>query len=387
MRTYQIISADGHLEIPAARILSYIPEKHRGSAPTLVTKDDGTEWWQLDEWERDSVGPLVCDLPYDEFVLPIGGRYHTMDGTPRPGTGDAAQRLREQDRDGIDAEVLFPPFFLGGFIRLLATKDEEAYKSIVRAYNTYLAEEYCSVAPDRLIGNAMVLETGVDDAIEEMKRCKEMGLRSATLRLWPNGGERYQPEDDRFFAASLDMDMRLSPHVTFGGPVTIPPERNRVRPRMVFGMGAGSGAAMSTIGDLMYHGVFGRFPDLRFYFAETQAAWLPHSLNWADEFFLRWYRFYDVKLDKLPSEYVRQHCRFSFIADRLAMKFRYYIGLDLLMWGSDFPHSVGTHPHSRQFIEELFEDVPERERHQVLVENVCDFFGLDPQKELTPTPG
>ena len=99
----------------------------------------------------------------------------------------------------------------------------------MRAYNTYLGEEYCSVAPDRLIGNAMVLETGVDDAIEEMTRCKEIGLRSATLRVWPNGGDRYQPEDDRFFAASLDMDMKLSPHVNFGGPVTIPPDRNRVR--------------------------------------------------------------------------------------------------------------------------------------------------------------
>ena len=155
--------------------VAYIPEKHRGSAPRLITKDDGTEWWQLDEWERDSIGPLVCDLPYDEFVLPIGARYHTMDGAPRPGTGDAAQRLREQDRDGIDAEVLYPPFFLGGFIRLLATKDEEAYKSILRAYNTYLGEEYCSVAPDRLIGNAMVLETGVDDAIEEMTALQRDG--------------------------------------------------------------------------------------------------------------------------------------------------------------------------------------------------------------------
>ena len=68
------------------------------------------------------------------------------------------------------------------------------------------------------------------------------------------------------------------------------------------------------------------------------------------------------------------------------MKFRYYIGLDLLMWGSDFPHSVGTYPHSREFIEELFEDVPEMERHRVLVDNVCDFFGLDQEKELTPHP-
>jgi predicted TIM-barrel fold metal-dependent hydrolase len=68
------------------------------------------------------------------------------------------------------------------------------------------------------------------------------------------------------------------------------------------------------------------------------------------------------------------------------MKFRYFIGLDLLMWGSDFPHSVGTFPHSQEVIDELFEDVPENERHQVLVENACEFYGLDPRQQLTPTP-
>jgi predicted TIM-barrel fold metal-dependent hydrolase len=268
----------------------------------------------------------------------------------------------------------------------LASKDVEAYKSIVRAYNTYLAEEYCIVAPDRLIGNALVLETGVDDAIEEMNRCRDMGLRSVSLRLWPNGGDNYESEDDRFFAAALDIDMKLSPHATFGGPAISPANSVGVTPRFVLRMGAGSSAVMSTIGDLVYHGVFDRFPDLKFYFAETQAGWLPHSLNWADEFFIRWYTFYDLKLDKLPSEYVRDHCRFSFTADRLAMQFRYYIGLDLLMWGSDFPHSVGTFPHSHEVIEELFEGVPEKERRQILVDNVCNFFCLDKDKELTATP-
>ena len=69
MRTYKIISADGHVEVPADRLLPYIPEKHRALAPELVTKDDGTEWWRLGEWERNSVGNLVCDLPYDEFTV------------------------------------------------------------------------------------------------------------------------------------------------------------------------------------------------------------------------------------------------------------------------------------------------------------------------------
>ena len=387
MRTYQIISADGHLEVPADRLAPYIPEKHRDSAPVLVTKDDGTEWWRLGEWERDSVGNLVCDLPYDEFVSPTGARYHTMDGAPRPGTGSAAQRLREQDLDGIDAEVLFPPVYMGSFIRLLATKDVEAYKSIVRAYNTYLAEEYCSVAPDRLIGNGMVLETGVDDAIEEMERCKHMGLRSVSLRLWPNGGDGYDPDDDRFFAASLDMDVKLSPHANFGGMAITPPNQTfRASPRFALGTANMFPGAISTIGDLIHYGIFDRYPALKFYFAETQAGWLAHSLNWMDEFFLRWYSFFNLEAEKLPSEYIREHCRFSFIADRLAMKFRYYVGTDLLMWGSDFPHSVGTYPYSKEVIEELFDDVPEKERRQVLVDNVCDFFDLDKSKELTPTP-
>ncbi len=385
MRNYQVISADGHVETPAENLLPYIPEKYRDQAPVLFTKDDGTEWWRVGDWERNSVGNLVCDLPYDEFTSPTGARYHNMDGSLRPGTGDAVTRLKEQDKDGIDAEVLYPPVYMGSFIRLLATKDVEAYKSIVRAYNTYLGEEYCSVAPDRLIGNAMVLETGVDDAIEEMRRCKEMGLPSVSLRLWPNGGDDYDPEDDRFFAASLDMDMKMSPHVNFGGPA-ISFQPINVTKRFVLRMGANLGGMMSTIGDLIYNGVFDKFPDLNFYFAETQAGWLPHSLNWADEFFVRWYSFYDLKLPHLPSEYVTQHCKFSFIADRLAMELRQYIGVDLLMWGSDFPHSVGTYPHSKEVIEELFDGVPEKERRKVLVDNACDFFGLDPKADLTPTP-
>jgi predicted TIM-barrel fold metal-dependent hydrolase len=68
------------------------------------------------------------------------------------------------------------------------------------------------------------------------------------------------------------------------------------------------------------------------------------------------------------------------------MPFRYYIGLGNLAWGSDFPHSVGTYPHSREILDDIFESVPAHERRQVLVENLCGFYGLDSNKEITPTP-
>ncbi len=377
MRTYQVISADGHVEVPldfAARV----PAKYRDLAPRLVTKDDGTEWWRMDQWERENSGNLVCELDYDQFESSTCS-YHNPDGSCRPGTGDAVQRLREQDQDGIDAEVLFPAVYGPAFLRNMIGKDKGAYLSIVQAYNTFLAEEYCSVAPDRLIGNGMVPETGVDDAIAEMERCRKIGLPSVSLSMWPNGGPGYAPDDDRFFAASLDIGMKMSPHVTFGGAVGVSgPSRDF--------MMAGEGRGTFTIGQLILRGVFDKFTKLKFHFAETQAGWLPYNLIRVDEAYLRWYHYYDIQISRMPSEYYRDHCRFSFTSDRLAVKYRYDIGLDLLFWGSDFPHAIGTFPYSRSFLDEVFEDVPQAEKRKVLVDNLVDFYDLDPQRELTPTP-
>ena len=378
MRNYQVISADGHVEVSTEAWASYMPERYRSMLPELVSKDEA-DCWVMNEFEMVNWGNLVCDLPYDE-IKPGVWRYRNPDGSPRPGTGSAVQRLQEQDRDGIDAEILYPPIHGPKFLRQIATKDTGAYLANVRAYNTWLAEEYCAAAPDRLIGNAIVPETGMDDAIEEMRRCKELGLRSMCLLMWPNGGptRSLDGSDDAFFAASLDLDMRLSPHSRLGEGRADDPRNGIFQPRWH--------KAEYSISELIMSGVFDRFPNLQLYFAETQAGWLPHVMNWADEWYQRWYTYYDVRLPRLPSEYIRENLFFSFIDDRLAMPLRRFIGVDHLMWGSDFPHSVGTFPHSKDILDDLFEDVPADERRKVLVENPCRFFGLDPDKEITPTP-
>ena len=388
MRTYQVISADGHNEIPVDRWASWVPVQHRDRLPRLVMHPDGSEKWRVEAggeaWERSTSGNVVADWDYDQFV-PNKPKYYRPDGSRRPGTGDAVQRLREQDLDGVDAEVLFPPVYSPVFFRNgLKTKDRDAHMATIRGYNDFLAQEYCAVAPDRLIGVGILPETGVEDAIAEMERCRKLGLRTVTLAMWPNGGISYVPEDDRFFAASLDTDMRLSPHGTFGGVKPMPPgSASLTRDNLLASGGQGPSY---TIGQLIVNGVFDKYPKLQVYFAETQAGWLPHALAWGDEFFRRWNHYVGVHLKKMPSEYYRDHCRFSFIVDRLAMRLRQYIGTEMLMWGTDFPHSVGTFPHTRRWLEDLFEGVPEQTRRQVLVDNVCDFFGLDPEKALTPTP-
>ena len=105
--------------------------------------------------------------------------------------------------------------------------------------------------------------------------------------------------------------------------------------------------------------VFDKFPSLRFYFAETQAAWLAHALNWIDEFYLRWYRYHDIQLKKMPSQYYRDHCRFSFIHDRVVMQLRQFIDPGAADVGDGFSAQYRLLPRSsRQLLEELFDGVP-----------------------------
>ena len=384
-RKYRVISADGHVETPPDTFVKYVPERWRDRAPRLVPLSEGGEGWVIEGM------PLLHNGQNITAGKPIKFRndtYFAEDGSPATGAGPAEQRLREQDRDGIDCEVLFPPVFASRFLTGVA--DRDAYLSMVQAYNTFLAQDYCAVAPDRLIGNGVVPVKGIDQAVLELKRCGEIGIKSVSLQQFPNGSGAPEPEDDEFWETALDIGMRISPHGNFGHPA--PPE---------YGGGAGTGSLayavsltqrtggfrpLYCIAQLIASGVFDRFPDIRFYFAETNASWLS-SLVWFMDDNYRIFKHWYGPLAMKPSEYIFKHCRFSFIRDPLALKLRDFVPVDILMWGSDFPHSVGSFPNSQEWIDQIFEGESEAVKRRILLENPCEFFGLDPKADITPTPG
>src|SRR5262245_36831278 len=177
-RKYQVISADGHVETPPEPWVKYVPERYRERAPRLIHLPDGEgDAWIVEGKDLLHTGQNVTAGGKVRFAR---GAYTNADGSPVDGTGDAVQRLHEQDRDGIDAEVLFPPVFATRFIE--GIRDRDAYLAIVQAYNTFLAEEYCAVAPDRLIGNAFIPVSGIDHALIELERAHRNGLKTVTFQ-------------------------------------------------------------------------------------------------------------------------------------------------------------------------------------------------------------
>jgi predicted TIM-barrel fold metal-dependent hydrolase len=383
-RRYRVISCDGHLEIPPDAWVRHVPDEHMDRAPRLIKLRTGGEGWIVEG------SPLIHNGQNVAAGRPLkvkGGSYWEADGTtPVPGTGDARQRLSEQDRDGIDAEVLYPPVFISRFIENI--EDGEAYVAMVRAFNDFLAEDYCAVAPDRLIGNAVIPASGVEDAIAELKRARGIGLRSICLGSFPNGSGAPAPEDDLFWREAIELGMPITAHSAMGdrsNPLLVQSARgtfdlemsmlSRTMPPPVVG-----------IVRMILSGVLDRIPELRVYFAETNASWIPGLLYMLDDSYSIFRHWYGVDLAMAPSEYVWRHFSFGIVRDPLALRMRELLDLDHIMWGSDFPHSVSSFPESARWLDEIFAGCPDEVRRRVLIENPCAFFGLDPDAELTPTP-
>jgi len=179
---YRYISADSHLEIDSRYWLHRVPAKHRNLAPRLVRQPNGADAWMIGE---NVVRPAAAADLYGgkgrEQYVPFGGRY---EGTP--GTGSPAQRLLEQEQDGVDAEILFPSQ-QGGPKLWRRIEDDGAYRAIVRAYNAWLAEEYCAEDPTRLIGVGILpLLNDTAAVIDELEFCARAGLKTVLLQGFPS---------------------------------------------------------------------------------------------------------------------------------------------------------------------------------------------------------
>jgi predicted TIM-barrel fold metal-dependent hydrolase len=386
-RKYQNISGDGHLEVPPEYWVKYAPAKLREKAPHTVKLWDGTEVVRMGNHEMTIDVILAGDLDYDLYGHGNASKYHYDDGSARPGAGDYIQRLVEQDTDGIDAEILYPAVSAQRFLKNLINvdKDRNTYLTLVEAYNTWLGQEFCAPAPDRLIGNAIVPETNVEDAIREMERCKKMGIPSVNIANWPNGTGWYAPGDEKFFQAAADMKVLISPHSNFGAAAAPAGVSNKTTKDVARLNSRTGGSAAYATSQLIYH-IFDKVPNSLIYIGESYCSWIPFNMNRQNEYYIRYQHREEFHLKKLPSEYYRDNMKFSFIHERSAMQMRYHIGLDLMLWGSDFPHTANTYPHSMESLDEMFLDVPAEERRRVMVLTPCEMVGLDPEKDITPTP-
>jgi len=126
-------------------------------------------------------------------------------------------------------------------------------------------------------------------------------------------------------------------------------------------------------GDFIFGGIFDRFPRLKLVVAEYEASWIPHFRFRLD----RIERFPGLRtLEKRARDYLRENIYVGIINDPLAAAMRHEIGVDRIMWGSDFPHPPCTYPKTREVLARILAGVPPDEHHRIVAGNVMELYGI-----------
>jgi predicted TIM-barrel fold metal-dependent hydrolase len=375
MAELQLISSDSHVSEPPDLWVERIDTKYRDRAPRVMLNPEGQEGAYL-VYEgypphNLAIGLRAGRTPEELAAFLKTGTY----ADARPGGWDPAQRLPDMELDGVEAEVLYTTL---GF-RLFWLKDAELQRACFRVYNDWLAA-YCSYAPKRLKGLALISLYDPKEGARELERCAQLGLKGAMIWCSPPADQPYSLKSyDPFWAAAQDLDMPVSLHAITGMeriPWEYSPEKRAMRQTVT------PHEIEKSFSILILSGVLERFPRLKIVSAENNCGWLPYYLQRMDRGFARFgpsgtVTPWPTKLTLRPSEYFRRQMYCTFIDDSFGVASRHWIGVDNVMWSSDYPHTASTWPHSRDIIERDFKDVSEVEKRKIVRENVAQLYGFD----------
>lgn len=377
---YKVISGDGHIDLNPEVWRDRVAPKWRDRAPKRVKMPNGS-----DATVTDGNKPHTIGITRSVGVVhkDLAKQVPTFENSA--GTGPPEQRVREQDQDGIDAEILFSQLTAD----FRKAKDDDFYLDLFRAYNGFLAEEYMVAAPGRLFPMGMIPMTGIDDAVAELEHCSKLGLKGIKLDTFPSGKSYPTAADDRFWAAAIDLNMPVTNHsdgkLGRDGP-SFECEKEpghdvhqRDPFRFFFRF---TNDAMKAATQMAFAGVWDRFPTLEIYWAETQIGWLEFGIWQIDDHYDRYMSMIHESwglnyLERKPSEYIKEHNYWGFLHDPVGVRRRDdSVGADKLIWGTDFAHAASEWPNSIPIMEEDFEGVPEDDHHAMLAGNVVKFFHL-----------
>jgi predicted TIM-barrel fold metal-dependent hydrolase len=357
-----VITADSHAGALPDQYRSYLDPAYRATYDELVghqAAETDLEARHKREQKRQFGGDL--------FSVEFGGRR---------GAWDHEVRMNELEQLGIVADVIFPdgqnenPAPFSPNAGLFGPELEHAG---ARAHNRWLAD-FCSLAPQRHAGVALVPLHDIDWALAEIRWTREAGLRGGIF-VSPWTGDRpflHHPRYEPIWATCAELDLPVNFHSTPQHPD--------------YGDHPGSVAIFATevawfshrpLWFLLWSGVFERYANLKVALVEQSSAWVPYTLGYLDGLYERpYFEHFREGLSLRPSEYWARQCFVSGFIDPSEFAIRAQIGIGNLLWGSDYPHAEGiADPHRN--LPKVMGGAPDDDLRRVLGENAAHLYEFD----------
>ena len=367
-----VLSSDSHVFETPDLWQTRIDRAFRDRVPRIERIDGADEIVVETDQVLSGIGLISNAGARFEAPETISGRARFED--VHRGGYDPQQHLADMRLDGVAGEVLYPSQGLFYF----RVADPALMSAIFRAYNDWLAE-FCSADRSRLKGIAMINVDDVQDGIGELERAARLGLAGAMITEYPLEHRRYdQPEYEPFWATAAALGMPLSLH-------TATRRQGKIRGTGAKTLRDASSRATKafypalSLCDMIFSGVFERHPGLTLAIVEFELAWAPHVLSSMDYTYRERHEeaIYRFKDDLRPSDFFRRNVVLSFQEDAVGIRLRDTIGVDNMMWGSDYPHSESTFPRSRKILADILAGVPENEQAKIVGGNTARVYRFD----------
>ena len=374
----KLISADSHVVEPPDLFVTHIDAKFRGRAPRVIN-DNGIDRWIADE--SIAVGSIGAPTQ-------AGRRFEDKESLSLEYSYDEATRAAYDPharidalrRDGVVGEVVFPTIA----VRLVETDiDSDLLSACCRAINDWMGREFTAAYPDVIKGAALLNVDDIDWAVVELERCAEMGLVAGCIPAYPGEGRTYDlPRCDKLWAAAQVLEMPLCMHSGSyrPGPGVLGSFANDISVSGTSSFRASEDYwPRRSVADMMFAGVFERFPALKLGVIEFELSWAPYFIQQMDRHYEehRYVKEIRFKDERLPSDFFRQNVFVAFQEDVAGIATRHIVGVDNIVWGSDFPHTESTWPHSREMLERLLDGVDQADADKMTFANAARIFGFE----------
>lgn len=261
--------------------------------------------------------------------------------------------------------------------------DAEQTRVNVRAFNRWLEDDW-GFADERLVSTPMVSLLDPDHAVAEIEWLRDRGAKCVHLRPGPQGGRSpADPVFDPFWARLVEAEMVVVLHISESSyNELISTSWSEPAHPSAWEISAfqwtttyGDRPIMDTLAAMVLHNLFGRFPGLRVMSLENGSIWVPYLLSVMDKMkgMGRNSPWLGGPVRGRPSDIFREHVWVSPYHEEDIAPLVDAIGVDRILFGSDYPHPEGIVGPDSYF--EMIAGLDPSQQQRIMRDNLLELLG------------
>jgi predicted TIM-barrel fold metal-dependent hydrolase len=384
-----VFDADNHMYETRDSLTKFLPDRYKRAVDYVEVKGRtkivvrGTISEYIPNPTFEVVARPGAQEDYFRKGNPDGLSRREIFGEPMrsiPAFREPAPRIELMDEQGIDRALMFPT--LASLIEERMRDDPDMTHAVIHSLNEWIHETWTFEYEGRIFATPVITLGLVEKAIEELEWCAERGARVVLIRPAPAWGYRGSrspglPEFDPFWKRVVELDVLVAMHASDSGYERYANEWMGSDSEMLpfqpqaFRMLGQWRPVEDAVSALICHGALSRFPTVKLAVIENGSNWVAPLLgNLADV-----YKKMPQDFPEDPITVFKRSIHISPFWEEDLPALADLIGVDRVLFGSDFPHPEGL-ADPASYVDEL-EGAPEETVRKIMGANLARLMNVE----------